>query len=262
MCLIAGPCAIESMAILRQAAEALLAVTEKLGLGLVFKSSCDKANRSSLASFRGPGFEEGLGMLADLKKEFGLAVVSDVHETWQVAKAAKALDLIQIPAFLARQTDLLLAAAASGLPVQVKKGQFMAPEDMLLVADKLASEPNFAGLTLVERGACFGYHNLVVDLRSLVVMARSGWPVVFDATHSAQLPTAAGSASGGQREFIPALARGAVAVGVDGVFLETHPIPDQALCDGPNQWPLAELKPLLTELAAIDRLAKERVGPR
>ncbi|MDR0548038.1 MAG: 3-deoxy-8-phosphooctulonate synthase [Deltaproteobacteria bacterium] len=252
--LIAGPCVIESYELLKIVAEKLLEVTEKLGLRLVFKSSFDKANRSSGDSFRGPGFETGLGLLADLKKEYNLSIVSDVHETWQVKIAAKVLDLIQIPAFLARQTDLLIAAADSGRPTQVKKGQFMAPEDMLLVAEKMANRQNFAGLTLVERGSCFGYHNLVVDMRSLVVMARCGWPVVMDATHAAQLPTAAGGCSGGQREFIPALAKAAVAVGVDGLFLETHPDPAKAKCDGPNQWPLDQLESLLTEALAIWRL--------
>jgi 2-dehydro-3-deoxyphosphooctonate aldolase (KDO 8-P synthase) len=238
-------------------AEELLAVTEKLGLGLVFKSSFDKANRSSINSFRGPGLSEGLSMLAEIKKEFSLPVVSDVHETWQVERAAQVLDLIQIPAFLARQTDLLLAAAASGLPVEIKKGQFMAPEDMFLAVDKMTAQPNFAGLILVERGASFGYHNLVVDMRSLVIMAKSGWPVVFDAAHSTQLPSAAGQSSGGQREFAPALARAAAAVGIQGIFLETHPDPSQALCDGQTQWPLGQLKPLLAEVAAIHRLVQE-----
>jgi 2-dehydro-3-deoxyphosphooctonate aldolase (KDO 8-P synthase) len=234
----------------------LVAISSKLNLGLIFKASFDKANRSSLNSFRGPGFEKGLTILAKIKEEFQLPVVSDIHETWQVAPAAEVLDLIQIPAFLARQTDLLVAAAQSAKPVDVKKGQFMAPEDMLLVAEKMASQPKFAGLLLVERGTFFGYHNLVVDQRSLAIMARSGWPVVFDATHSAQLPSAGAGFSGGQREFIPALARAAVAVGVSGLFLETHPNPQEAKCDGPNQWPLSQLEPLLTELLAIDKLAR------
>ncbi|MDR1872709.1 MAG: 3-deoxy-8-phosphooctulonate synthase [Deltaproteobacteria bacterium] len=254
--LIAGPCVIESKDLLREVVEKLLELTQKFNLGLIFKSSFDKANRSSIRSFRGPGFYEGLGLLEDIKKEYKVAVVSDVHETWQVEPASRVLDLIQIPAFLARQTDLLLAAAACGRPMEVKKGQFMAPEDMLLVAEKITKEPNFAGLILVERGASFGYHNLVVDMRALVIMARSGWPVVFDATHSAQLPTAAGQASGGQREFIPALAQAAVAVGVDGLFLETHPAPEKALCDGPNQWPLNKLETLLKRLTALNDLTR------
>jgi 2-dehydro-3-deoxyphosphooctonate aldolase (KDO 8-P synthase) len=232
-------------------------VTSKLGIGLVFKSSFDKANRSSGSSFRGPGFNEGLGMLKEIKELYQVPVVTDVHEVWQVEPTAQVLDLIQIPAFLSRQTDLLLAAAQSGKPAQVKKGQFMAPEDMLLVAEKMASRPNFAGLILVERGTFFGYHNLVVDMRSLVTMANSGWPVVFDATHSVQLPSAGQGSSGGQREFIPALARAAVSVGVSGVFIETHPRPAEALCDGPNQWPLAELEPLLKDLVALDKLARQ-----
>ncbi|MDR2140983.1 MAG: 3-deoxy-8-phosphooctulonate synthase [Deltaproteobacteria bacterium] len=255
--LIAGPCVIESRNLLNQVAAELVALTQRLGIGLIFKSSFDKANRSALSSFRGPGFEAGLTMLADLKREFQIPVVSDVHETWQVEPAAQVLDLIQIPAFLARQTDLLLAAAESGRPVEVKKGQFLAPEDMARVAEKMASRPNFAGLILVERGACFGYHNLVVDMRSLVIMREIGWPVVFDATHSVQLPSAAGLCSGGERRFIPALARAAVGVGVAGLFLETHPEPAKALCDGPNQWPLGELAKLLTFLVALDRLVKE-----
>ncbi|MDR1084796.1 MAG: 3-deoxy-8-phosphooctulonate synthase [Deltaproteobacteria bacterium] len=254
--LLAGPCVIENRDVLRQTAEKLLAVTQKLGLGLVFKSSFDKANRSSIKSFRGPGFEEGLGLLSEIKKEYNLPLVSDVHETWQVEPAAGVLDLIQIPAFLARQTDLLLRAAESGRPVEVKKGQFMAPGDMGLVAAKMTSVKNFAGLILVERGVSFGYHNLVVDMRSLTIMAKTGWPVVFDATHSVQLPSAGQESSGGEREFIPALARAAVAVGVDGVFLETHPCPQKALCDGPNQWPTEDLEKLIQSLVAIDRLVK------
>jgi 2-dehydro-3-deoxyphosphooctonate aldolase (KDO 8-P synthase) len=243
------------MAVLKETAERLLETAGKLGLGLVFKSSFDKANRSSIRSFRGPGFEEGLEMLREIKEIYKVPLVSDVHETWQVEPAARVLDLIQIPAFLARQTDLLLKAAASGRPVEVKKGQFMAPEDMNLVAGKMAGQPNFAGLILVERGVSFGYHNLVVDMRSLVIMRQTGWPVVFDATHSVQLPSAGPDASGGERQFIPALARAAAAVGVDGLFLETHPCPEQALCDGPNQWPLGSLEKFLIRLVAIDRAA-------
>jgi 2-dehydro-3-deoxyphosphooctonate aldolase (KDO 8-P synthase) len=240
---------------MRRTAETLVKVAEDLGLGLIFKSSFDKANRSSLASFRGPGFEEGLRRLDNIKKEFAVPIISDIHETWQVAPASEVLDAIQIPAFLARQTDLLCAAADSGRPVNVKKGQFMAPDDMALVAAKMESRPRFQGLTLCERGVSFGYHNLVVDMRSLVLMRDLGWPVVFDATHSVQLPSAKGGTSGGERRFIPALARAAAAVGIDAIFIETHPRPDQALCDGPNQWPLDRLKNLLISVKTIHSLA-------
>lgn len=254
--IIAGPCVIETPDVIRRAAEALAKISEELGLGVVFKSSFDKANRSSLSSFRGPGFHEGLKILAMVKKEFALPVISDIHESWQVEPASEVLDALQIPAFLARQTDLLLAAADSGLPVNVKKGQFMAPDDMALVAAKMESRPKFAGLCLCERGSSFGYHNLVVDMRSLVIMRETGWPVVFDATHSVQLPSAGSGVSGGDRRFIPPLARAAAAVGVDAFFIETHPRPDQALCDGPNQWPLDRLKNLLESLKAISKLSK------
>jgi 2-dehydro-3-deoxyphosphooctonate aldolase (KDO 8-P synthase) len=256
LAVIAGPCVIESSDVMRRTAETLLRATSELGLGLVLKSSFDKANRSSVASFRGPGLDEGLTVLEALKAEFGLPVVSDVHETAQIPAAAEVLDALQIPAFLARQTDLLLAAADSGRPVNVKKGQFMAPDDMRLVAAKLESRPALAGLCLCERGTTFGYHNLVVDMRSLDIMRDIGWPVVFDATHSVQLPSARGSASGGERRFIPTLARAAAAAGVDAFFLETHPDPDRALCDGPNQWPLDRIKPLLAALKAIDDLRR------
>ena len=254
LALIAGPCVIESAALADETAAALREIAARLGLGLVFKASFDKANRSSSASFRGPGFEKGLAVLASIKARYGLPVISDVHETWQVAPAAEVLDALQVPAFLARQTDLLAAAAQSGRPVNVKKGQFMAPEDMAQAATKMERQPGFTGLLLCERGACFGYHDLVVDMRALPVMSATGWPVVFDATHSVQRPAAAGQSSGGDRRFVPPLARAAVAAGVDGLFLETHPDPDRALCDGPNQWPLSRLEALLTSLMAIDRL--------
>jgi 2-dehydro-3-deoxyphosphooctonate aldolase (KDO 8-P synthase) len=256
LAVIAGPCVIESLDLARQTAEALAKLAGDLGIGLVYKSSFDKANRSSISSFRGPGFEAGLRILETVKREFSLPVISDVHETWQVPAAAEVLDAIQIPAFLARQTDLLLAAADSGRPVNVKKGQFMAPGDMALVVSKMESRPAFAGICLCERGSSFGYHNLVVDMRSLVIMRSFGWPVVFDATHSVQLPSAAGGVSGGDRRFIPALARAAAAVGVDAFFLETHPRPELALCDGPNQWPLNGLSDLLRALKTIHELPK------
>lgn len=254
LALIAGPCVIESEALVDETAARLKDIAARLGLGLVFKSSFDKANRSSLSSFRGAGFERGLKILADVRAKYGLPVISDVHETWQVKPAAEVLDALQIPAFLARQTDLLIAAAGSGRPVNVKKGQFMAPEDMAQAANKMTGQKNFAGLMLCERGASFGYHNLVVDMRSLPIMAELGWPVIFDATHSVQLPAASGLCSGGERRFIPPLARAAVAVGLDGLFMETHPEPDKALCDGPNQWPLDGLEDLLSGLLAIHRL--------
>lgn len=254
LALIAGPCVIESEQMVDETAGRLKEICGRLGLGLIFKASFDKANRSSLKSFRGPGMKKGLEILAGVREKHGLPVISDIHETAQVAPAAEALDALQIPAFLARQTDLLVAAAQSGRPVNIKKGQFMAPEDMAQAAAKMSGQKNFAGLTFCERGSSFGYHNLVVDMRSLPIMASLGWPVIFDGTHSVQLPAAAGRCSGGDRRFIPTLTRAAVAAGVDGLFMETHPDPEQALCDGPNQWPLDRLEELLQRLAAIHRL--------
>jgi 2-dehydro-3-deoxyphosphooctonate aldolase (KDO 8-P synthase) len=233
-------------------------ITARLGLGLVFKASFDKANRTSPASFRGPGFDQGLAVMAEVKARHGLPVISDIHESWQAEAAAKVLDALQIPAFLARQTDLLIAAARTGLPVNLKKGQFMAPEDMAQAAAKMENQPGFAGLLLCERGSCFGYHNLVVDMRGLAIMADSGWPVVFDASHSVQRPSSVGGSSGGDRRFVPTLARAAVAAGIDGLFLETHPDPDRALCDGPNQWPLDRLEELLADLKAIHSLKPQK----
>lgn len=255
--LIAGPCVIESEALVDECAARLSEISQSLGIPFVFKASFDKANRSSSSSFRGPGFERGLKIMAGVKAKYGLPLISDVHETWQVKEAAEVLDALQIPAFLARQTDLLAAAASSGRPVNVKKGQFMAPQDMKQVVAKMSGQDGFAGLTLCERGASFGYHNLVVDMRSFPIMASFGWPVVFDATHSVQLPAAAGDCSGGDRRFIPPLARAAVAAGVDAIFMETHPDPDKALCDGPNQWPLGSLEDLLKNLLAIDELSRQ-----
>ena len=254
LALIAGPCVIESESLVDECAARLKEIAGLLGIGLVFKASFDKANRSSLSSFRGLGFEKGLAILARVREKYDLPVISDVHESWQVGPAAEVLDALQIPAFLARQTDLLVAAAGSRRPVNVKKGQFMAPEDMKQVAAKMSGQPGFAGLSFCERGSSFGYHNLVVDMRSFPIMAELGWPVIFDATHSVQLPAASGQCSGGDRRFVPTLARAAVAAGVDGLFLETHPDPDRALCDGPNQWPLDQLAELLASLLAIDRL--------
>ncbi len=256
LALIAGPCVIESRGLLDETAARLAEMANRLGVGIVFKASFDKANRSSLTSFRGPGLEKGLAMLSDIRDRYGLPVISDVHETWQVRPCAQALDALQIPAFLARQTDLLMAAARSGLPVNIKKGQFMAPDDMGRVAEKMAEQPGFKSLMLCERGASFGYHNLVVDMRSLPIMSAFGWPVVFDATHSVQLPSALGASSGGDRRFIAPLARAAVAAGIDCLFMETHPRPDEALCDGPNQWPLDELEDFLKMLITIDELIR------
>ena len=255
---IAGPCVIESACLIDETAAALKEISARLGLGLVFKASFDKANRSSAHSFRGTGLEKGLAVLSEVKARYGLPVLSDIHETWQVEPAAAVLDALQVPAFLARQTDLLTAAARSGRPVHLKKGQFMAPEEMALAAAKMEAQPGFAGLLLGERGTSFGYNNLVVDMRSLPIMAETGWPVIFDATHSVQRPAAAGQSSGGDRRFVPVLARAAVAVGLDGLFLETHPSPDKALCDGPNQWPLDRLESLLKSLLPIDRARKEQ----
>ncbi|MBY0299644.1 MAG: 3-deoxy-8-phosphooctulonate synthase [Methylobacterium sp.] len=257
--LIAGPCALESRAHALEVAAALKEMTAPLGLGLVFKSSFDKANRTSAGSARGLGLREALPIFAEIRDGLGLPVLTDVHEADQCAAAAEAVDVLQIPAFLCRQTDLLLAAAATGRAVNVKKGQFLAPWDMAHVAAKVtgAGNPN---VIVTERGASFGYNTLVSDLRALPIMARvtGGAPVVFDATHSVQQPGGQGATSGGQREFVPVLARAAVAVGVAGVFIETHPDPDRAPSDGPNMVPLSAMPDLLATLVAFDRLAKDR----
>jgi len=255
--LIAGPCVIEAEALTLRIAESLKRTCTDLGIGLVFKASYDKANRSSGSSFRGPGMEEGLQILARVKREFDLPVVSDVHDLSQVAPAAEVLDIIQIPAFLCRQTDLLLAAAATGQVVNVKKGQFMAPWDMRNVVAKLRDAGN-PQILLTERGASFGYNNLVVDMRGLAIMREDGTPVIFDATHSVQLPGGAGTASAGQRQFVGALSRAAAAVGIDGLFWEVHENPEQALCDGPNSLYLKDVKELLEEVLAIDAIVKGR----
>jgi len=257
--LIAGPCAIESRAHALETAEAIQAIAARLEIACVYKSSFDKANRTSAGSFRGVGMEEGLAILADVRARTGMAVLTDVHESWQCAPAAAALDCLQIPAFLCRQTDLLRAAAATGAAVNVKKGQFLAPWDMANVAAKMESF-GCARLLLTERGASFGYNTLVSDFRALPIMAATGWPVVFDATHSVQQPGGLGGASGGQREFVPVLARAAVAVGCAGLFIETHRDPDRAPSDGPNMVPLAALEALLQELRDIDRLRKMPIG--
>jgi 2-dehydro-3-deoxyphosphooctonate aldolase (KDO 8-P synthase) len=254
--LIAGPCALESRDHTLFMAEKMAALTEKLGLGYVFKSSFDKANRTSAQGRRGVGLDAALKIFEEIKKTFGLPVVTDVHEKEQCAAVAEVADLLQIPAFLCRQTDLLLAAAATGKPVNIKKGQFLAPWDMKNVAAKIYDAGN-ANVLVTERGASFGYNTLVTDFRGLPIMAQEiGAPVIFDATHSVQQPGGQGTSSGGQREFVPVLARAAVAVGVAGLFIETHDAPDQAFSDGPNMVPLAEMPALLERLIAFDRLAK------
>ncbi len=248
--LLAGPCVLESGELAWEIARELKAVTARLGISYVFKASFDKANRTSLSSFRGPGAEKGLRILGRLREEIGVPVISDIHEPAQAEMAADYLDILQIPAFLCRQTDLLVAAARTGRVVNVKKGQFVSPWDMEHVVNKLRGAGT-EKILLTERGASFGYNNLVVDMRSLVVMRSFGYPVVFDATHSVQLPGGAGGSSGGQREFIPPLARAAMAVGIDGLFIEVHPNPAKALCDGPNSLPLNQVEPLLKQLLAV-----------
>jgi 2-dehydro-3-deoxyphosphooctonate aldolase (KDO 8-P synthase) len=254
--LIAGPCQIESRAHALEVAAALAEISRQTGVPVIYKSSYDKANRTSATAARGIGMAEGLAILADVRAATGLPVLTDVHLPDHCAPAAEAVDVLQIPAFLCRQTDLLLAAGATGKPINVKKGQFLAPWDMANVAAKIASTGN-ENILLCERGASFGYNMLVSDLRSLPIMARTGYPVVFDATHSVQLPGGAGTSSGGQREFAPVLARAALAVGCAAVFIETHPDPDQAPSDGPNMIPLRQMQALVARLAAFDRLAKE-----
>jgi 2-dehydro-3-deoxyphosphooctonate aldolase (KDO 8-P synthase) len=255
--LIAGPCVIESETACLEAAGFLRDLTRSLGLPLVFKSSYDKANRSSLSSYRGPGIGKGLKILERVKKEYGIPVLADIHRFEEVAEAAAVLDALQVPAFLCRQTDFVLAVAGAGRVINVKKGQFLSPWDMRNIVEKIESAGN-RSILLTERGASFGYHNLVTDLRGLIVMRETGYPVVFDVTHSLQLPGGLGSSSGGQREFIPALARAACAVGIDALFMEVHPRPEEALCDGPNSQPFAGLKPLLEQVMAIDALVKSR----
>jgi len=255
LALIAGPCVIESEALVFEVAAALSALAGRLGIGIVFKASYDKANRSAVSNFRGPGMREGLRILRAVKEKTGMPILTDVHECAQVAPAAEVADIIQIPAFLCRQTDLLVEAGRTGRIVNVKKGQFVAPGDMMNAVAKVRSTGNDKVL-LTERGSSFGYHNLVVDMRALAIMRGLGVPVVFDATHSVQLPGGAGTCSGGQREFVPLLARAAVAAGVDALFMEVHPRPDKALCDGPNSWPLGELEPLVKHLQAVDKAAR------
>jgi 2-dehydro-3-deoxyphosphooctonate aldolase (KDO 8-P synthase) len=253
--LISGPCQLESPGHARQIVDALLAACASHRTGLIFKGSFDKANRTSLSGARGLGIDEGLRILDEIRAEYGIPVLTDVHEAAQCAVVAEAVDVLQIPAFLCRQTDLLLAAGRTGRAVNVKKGQFLAPWDMVHVADKIASTGNDR-ILLCERGTSFGYNTLVNDMRALPQMAATGWPVVFDATHSVQQPGGLGGATGGQREFVAPLARAAVAVGVAAVFVETHPEPDRAPSDGPNMLPLSEMPGFLEKLVAIDRLMK------
>jgi 2-dehydro-3-deoxyphosphooctonate aldolase (KDO 8-P synthase) len=255
--MIAGPCVIESADATLAIARTLQEYARELALPLIFKASYDKANRTSLSSFRGPGLKRGLEILARVKNDVGLPVISDVHQVADVALAAEVLDVLQIPAFLCRQTDLLVAAAQTGKVVNIKKGQFMAPWDMGQAVDKVLATGNRRVL-LTERGATFGYNNLVVDFRSLPIMRGLGCPVVLDVTHSVQLPGGQGTCSGGQREYIPLLARAGAAAGVDALFMEVHPDPDQAQCDGPNSLRLSEVLPLWRKLAALHRLVREQ----
>ena len=248
--LISGPCVIENEDVTLRIAERLKVITAALGVPLTFKASYDKANRTALSSFRGPGIEAGLSILAKVKSAVGLPILSDVHRIAEVDAAASVLDVMQIPAFLCRQTDLILAVAKTGKPVNVKKGQFLAPWDMVNIIDKIRSVTSTTPF-ITERGVSFGYNNLVVDFRGIHIMQQTGCPVVFDATHSVQLPGGAGSSSGGQREFAPVLARAAIAAGADGLFLEVHEDPDRALCDGPNSIALDDLSGLLRQLVAI-----------
>jgi len=261
--LIAGPCVVESEELQLKTAERLKAITDRLGLHFIFKSSFDKANRSSDKSYRGPGIDEGLRVLEKVRSEVGVPVLTDVHDILQIAAVAEVVDVLQTPAFLARQTDFIHAVAASGKPVNIKKAQFMAPSDMKNVVDKARGAAQAAGVNeetimVCERGTSFGYNNLVSDMRSLAIMRETGCPVVFDATHSVQLPGGQGTSSGGQREFVPVLARAAVATGISGLFMETHPDPANARSDGPNAWPLDRMESLLSTLVELDRVVKQR----
>ncbi|MCX7173083.1 MAG: 3-deoxy-8-phosphooctulonate synthase [Proteobacteria bacterium] len=257
--LIAGPCVIESRQLAMDTAGQLKEICASLGIPFIYKSSFDKANRSSGQSPRGPGLEQGLAILAEVRKTIGVPVLTDVHNESEIAPVAAVVDVLQTPAFLCRQTDFIEAVACCGKPVNIKKGQFLAPGDMQHVVAKAKQANGGADSILVcERGASFGYNNLVSDMRSLAIMRETGCPVVFDATHSVQLPGGQGATSGGQREFVPVLARAAVAVGISGLFMETHPNPDQALSDGPNAWPLGKMRALLEQLRDIDALVKRR----
>ena len=255
--LIAGPCVIESMQLQLDVAGQLKEITDALGIPFIFKSSFDKANRTSIHGFRGPGMEEGLKVLAEVKRQLDVPLLTDVHEYTPMDEVASVVDVLQTPAFLVRQTDFITKVCSTGKPVNIKKGQFLSPWDMKPVVEKAKATGN-EQIMVCERGASFGYNNLVSDMRSLAVMRDTGCPVVFDATHSVQLPGGQGSSSGGQREFVPVLARAAMAVGVSGVFMETHPDPANALSDGPNAWPLGLMRELLTVMKEIDTLVKAR----
>jgi len=253
--LIAGPCVIESEQLVMDTAGELQSICNELGINFIFKSSFDKANRTSTASFRGPGLEQGLAILEKVKSELGLSVLTDVHEDTPMAEVASVVDVLQTPAFLCRQTNFIQEVARQGKPVNIKKGQFLAPWDMANVVEKARAVGN-EQIMVCERGVSFGYNTLISDMRGLAVMRDTGCPVVFDATHSVQQPGGLGGRSGGQREFVPVLARAAVASGIAGLFLETHPDPDKGLSDGPNMWPLAKIKPLLATLKALDEVVK------
>jgi len=255
--LIAGPCVIENEGLVLDTAGALKELTTRLGIPFIFKSSFDKANRSSAKSFRGPGMEEGLRILSEVKRQLQVPVLTDVHEDTPMAEVASVVDVLQTPAFLCRQTNFILDVCSQGKPVNIKKGQFLSPWEMQNVVDKARSTGN-EQIMVCERGFTFGYNNLVSDMRSLAVMRATGCPVVFDATHSVQLPGGKGSASGGQREFVPVLARAAIAAGVAGVFMETHPDPAHALSDGPNAWPLGRMAALLETLRDLDKIVKSK----
>jgi 2-dehydro-3-deoxyphosphooctonate aldolase (KDO 8-P synthase) len=256
--LIAGPCVVESRQLAFDTAGRLKEICAEVGVPFIYKSSYDKANRSSEKSFRGLGVDKGLEILGEVRKQIGVPVLTDVHELGEITAVAETVDVLQTPAFLCRQTDFIHAVARAGRPVNIKKGQFLAPEDMKNVVEKARAASGDDNIMVCERGASFGYHNLVSDMRALMIMRDTGCPVVFDATHSVQLPGGRGSSSGGQREFVPVLARAAVASGVAGVFMETHPQPEKALSAGPNAWPLQHMKVLLETLKALDELAKSR----
>ncbi len=256
--LIAGPCVVESRELMMDVAGRLKEITGRLGIPFIFKASYDKANRSSGKSFRGLGMAKGLEILSEVRRQVGVPVLTDVHAEDEVPEVAAAVDVLQTPAFLCRQTDFIRAVASAGKPVNIKKGQFLAPHDMKNVVDKAREASGTDNILVCERGASFGYNNLISDMRSLAIMRETGCPVVFDATHSVQLPGGQGTASGGQREFVPVLARAAVATGVAGVFMETHPAPEKALSDGPNAWPLRHMPALLETLRGLDDLVKRR----
>jgi 2-dehydro-3-deoxyphosphooctonate aldolase (KDO 8-P synthase) len=254
--LIAGTCVVESRQMAMDTAGTLKEITSALGIPFIYKSSYDKANRSSGTSYRGLGMDKGLEILADVRKQIGVPVLTDVHAEDEIPAVAKAVDVLQTPAFLCRQTDFIHAVASAGLPVNIKKGQFLAPGDMKNVVDKARAASGRDNIMVCERGASFGYNNLISDMRSLAIMRETACPVVFDATHSVQLPGGQGTSSGGQREFVPVLARAAVAVGIAGIFMETHPNPAKALSDGPNAWPLGMMKDLLQTLKSLDDMVK------